>query len=288
MNIDDLLAYLKMFGPPLAGAVAGSIITLLAKARSDKKQSKVLRLETDVQRFSLGSADTGDPEMKVSFKGRSYAALSEFTVILSNIGATGVDGQEIVLALPRAAVIVERSFMSAPVSIAHTVKERATKTTTEVVLSFKRLAPGENAAYSLILDGVDPKDIVLFPRGPDGVEYVGGRGVGSAGSFENDLRNLMAFLAMYVLMGFVPFVSAPLQAAVVIGAIPIAVRFASRLRQTSGRPNAQGGTSTAPTHDIGREGGTLPPGASNSPRLPEPTSKQEEAPKPTPEKDERR
>jgi hypothetical protein len=223
IEASPLIDFLKTVAPWITGGLAGAILTLATKYWSERSRRRIINVDIRKQRFSLPdliSQDVYSPdELTVSYKDKKYDHLSIYTVLLKNIGYSGVNGLELVVSFPTRTLLVDSFLTTSPTSIFHQEEDRFSDQKPEKVFKFDRIERDDNITISFLLNCDELDKIQCLPRGIDDVEYfIGEKGYQT--EIQQTAYKLLIYLAVFISLGAVPIVWSVLQAFVVVLATP--------------------------------------------------------------------
>src|SRR5207245_2941916 len=97
-------------GPLLTGGLAGALLTYFLKARSEKRQKKIVNITISNISLSLPNIRSRSVVtsnlLRVSFEGKEFDNLSMYSARLQNVGSRGVEGMKFVIQFPGGTTIL--------------------------------------------------------------------------------------------------------------------------------------------------------------------------------------
>lgn len=231
-NSSEIMSWIKIVMPWITGGLAGAILTLLVKIKSDRKRRKILAINTEIRKFSLETDSEDDiatkQGLKVSYLGREYHHLLLYSIKINNAGFGLLSNQNIVLLFSPEANILQEKINFSPLNISYTTKDIKTSNGIEKHFEISTLRAEDNTVISILVDSSSQNPIQVFPRPSEDVEVLI-NDLDRQDSFEGDVRRLLSFVALYVLASAFPVLSGALQACVIIWSIPTLMPVIKRL-----------------------------------------------------------
>lgn len=207
-------------------AVLSAIITYLARSFAERKQRKRLGLQHELKQYRVEAAGKDDP-LQVSYKGKSYPHLCQFTVSLKNIGTPSVSGQQLLFRLPNGAEVLDVYEKFSTQLISAEKQELTGSENLEHVYTLNKLENGDTVAITYMLNTDRPEEVMCEPRGVDDADYAR---TGSEADEVSIARKLIAFAALFLIVGIIPFLEDVLRAAILLVASPTIITFIQQLR----------------------------------------------------------
>lgn len=222
--LQQVVALIKLVGPWLTGGLAGAILTYLLNQRSARRKQPRLILSTVRVDYSIPSKDEQLKDLQVSYGGKSYENLMLFQVDVENVSGRTIGKSPILFILNEKSLIIDRSSVVKPLNrealwLQQDGQEGA------YIWDAGELKPGDSARLRLLL--TPQAEIKWSWRGEDEVELVS-YGRESENTLEAELRNAIAWVAIYLLCGFIPFFSEVLRSLFLVMSSPFIIRYLLR------------------------------------------------------------
>ena len=206
-------------------AVFSSLLTLYIKYKNESKKRKIISLSTKINKYSIESSDNKS-DLNVTYKGITYNNLCQYLIQIKNDGAVGIENQQLLISLPLECELIERNVKLSSQTISYDTEDFKGEDKTEYLYDFHRLEVNDFATISYLLDSEQIENANVQPRGIDGVRY-------NYKGYENipEVRVLVFFIALFILVGTFPFIGGAFQALVVLFASPTIVNIVSELKR---------------------------------------------------------
>lgn len=209
-----------LFAISTIASLLSVVFTLWWKARTERKRKKKLRVAQTVTQFTVpeekGSGSVAPEHFKVSYKGIEYENLSAFYVSLMNVGLPAIERQQLHIVLPANANVVERFEEKSLDSIGVSKREKVGNDKIEEIYTFDRLEPNDTYGITYLIDLSDISALRYEMRGVDDIEYV------KSGEIErSEMQKLIELVALFLLVGSIPFAGGVAQAAIVLAGAPL-------------------------------------------------------------------
>jgi len=218
----------KVIAPWLTGGLAGAVLTLLVKRREAKRERRVLAVDTHLTRYALPKLESLEAfrqeDLRIAYKGKEYVHLSLLEISGRNVGATGIQGQQLLFVLPEGISAVEKAVSFSPAQLEYREETREAQGRTEYELTITRLEPGDRALVSLLLDGPNVDGVQCLPRGVDGVSYIMGQ-LEAQNELESDIYKVLVLVGFMLLGSTMPFFGGVIQGMVFAFMIPFLRRI---------------------------------------------------------------
>lgn len=231
--LENLVTMITAITPWITGGLAGAILTLVAKIWADRRKKKTLQIVAKSKRFTLDSDEKDElaskQGLKVSYLGNEYNDLLWYSTEIRNIGYGNINNQKIIFLLSSDTHILKEEIHIHPLAVSHSVNDAKTENGVEKCYEFPNISGDDVISISFLINSPSIEAIRLFPRGNDETEYSMNSGE-SLNQLESDIRKLLLYLAMFVLMGAMPFSEGIFQALVVISSIPTVSKIIINLK----------------------------------------------------------
>jgi hypothetical protein len=215
----------KTFGPLLTGGLAGAILTFLVNQRTAKR--RLPRLTVAIRRidYSVPNA-TGLRQLRVSYGAEAYEQLAFFSMSIHNDSSRSADKTPFLITIPASATIVDKSFAVHPVNRLP-MWEAVISDAEAYLWDSGELKPGDSAELRLLL--TEGTDVRWSFRGSDDVRIY------SLESEPVESNNSLVivsalWIAVFVAVGAIPYISALFRAGLIVLSLPFALRAAERMR----------------------------------------------------------
>jgi len=206
-------------------SVLSATVTFLVKTRSEKKKRKQLSLRHELKQYRVEAAGEHDP-LTVSYKGKPYEHLCQFSVVVENTGSPGIDSQQLLFRFPVGVKVLDVYEHFSTQTISTEIDELQDDNRIEHLRTINRLEPGDVVSFTYMLDTDRTEEIVCEPRGVDDIDYA------YTGTEEvPDTRKLITFAALFVLVGVIPILGTALRAGVIILATPTIMAVINRMNK---------------------------------------------------------
>jgi hypothetical protein len=244
--MDDLIAQgleaAKYLGPLLTGGLAGAVLTYILNRRAARRKQPRLLLTSERADFSIAATELRD--LRVSYDGRVFDSLLLFQMKLENVSTRTINNTPILLLFNGNTAIVDKSFSAYPLNKG---QSWTPQTGQEAAYEWNpgELKPGDWAGIRLLL--APSTEVDWTWRGDDDVE-IASYGKEGVRTLEIELRDMIAWIALFIFVGGIPFLSGLLQGTLLFVSIPLIVRYFTRWW---GMFNAGRGFSSSPTTILG-------------------------------------
>jgi hypothetical protein len=220
--------------PWVTGGLAGSVLTNLLAQRVARKSRARLSIRTSTVRFSLPTVDSGLKSMQVRYGGEDFETLSLYELTAVNISSQTVSAAPFLLQFQDPSRIVDINTSVQPVNRVATWSRQ--ESTREVYLwDPGELKPTDSARLQLLLA---PTTVVTATfRGDDNIDVISDS-IKSPATDERYVREFVAWAALYVALGFIPFLSSLLRGVLIWGSIPLAVILVGQVKNWFGPRNS--------------------------------------------------
>lgn len=191
-----------------------SVITFWVKSRSDKKKRKRLSIKKELKEYKIEAAGDDDA-LTVSYQGRPYEHLCQFSVIVKNEGRPSIESLQLLFHFPLNLQVVHVYDKFSNLTISKKMNELSDSEKTEHLVTISRLETGDEASFTYVLDTNNPKEVLCDPRGVEDVDYIymdKGANV--------DFSLLILYIAVFVALGAVPIFGYLFKALIIILAAP--------------------------------------------------------------------
>ncbi len=203
--------------PWFTGGVAGAILTFVLNRRLDRRRQARLSLNIADIDYSLPSHQSTFQGLKVSYKDQPHDALRYYQFRVDNISQKTVANAPFVFLLPEQAIILDQAIESGPLSLDVT-SSKEPREPNGYRYEAREVKPGDFFQISLLLSSVSPAK--WFFRGNDDIDITASDRV-NLYTIERDMRDLIAAVTLYVMLGGIPLFAGVFQSGAVflIGAI---------------------------------------------------------------------
>jgi hypothetical protein len=221
---EQLWDLFKIIAPWLTGGLAGAILTYLLNQRIARRRQARILVTTERVDYSVAAKDEQLRELRVSYRGNEFENLLLFQITLENVSSRTVQRSPLLFLFEKETTIVDRSSLVRPINrdipwIPQEGHESA------YTWDAGGLKPGDSARLRILLSSTSPVNWLW--RGDDDVE-VTSYGREAALTVERELRTVIAWIAVYVSFGVVPFFSSLAHAALLIASMPYIVSYCLR------------------------------------------------------------
>ena len=227
-------------------AIVSAVLTYWFRLRLEKRRRKQATLQNSLKSYRIGD-DSDDKNLEVSYQGKSYSNLCQYQTEFTNTGSIAIENQQLLFRFPRDTKIVEDSKKFSTNTIGSSADEVTGESELEIVHTLNRLEPGDSASFSFLLDTSQSNRIECLPRGVDEIDYST-----TANAAASEAQKLVAYAALFVLMGAMPFFESVFQAGVILAAGPTLLSFS---RTVASRRKGQNRLITTEISAV--EGGTI-------------------------------
>jgi hypothetical protein len=218
----------KIVAPWLTGGVAGATLTYLLNQRAARRKQARVLVTTERVDYSLAAKDDQLKALRVSYCGTEYDSLLFYRFTIDNVSTRTVQKSPTLFIFDDGTEIVYRGSVLRPVN-QQTPWVQLDGHTSAYIWDAGELKPGDSARLSLLL--TPATSLNWSWRGDDDVEVTSfGREATSA--IERDLRNVVAWVALYVFFGSFPLFSGAAQSILIIATMPFIVPYCVRLWST--------------------------------------------------------
>jgi len=214
----------KVVAPWLTGGLAGAVLTYLLNQRAARRKQPRLLLTTQRIDYSIPSKDEQLKDLRVSYGGQTFDSLLLFQMDVDDVSDRTVKVSPFLLLLNEKSAVIDRSALVKPL-------DRETAWTSQVghegayVWDSGELKPGDQARLRLL---VTPTTEVRWSwRGDDEVEITS-YGRESERTLERELRDAIGWIALYIVLGIVPFFASAARALLLVMSSPYIVRYCLR------------------------------------------------------------
>jgi hypothetical protein len=240
----------KTIAPWLTGGVAGAALGYALNQRNARKKLPRLLMRTDRVDYSIPSRDQTLQDLRVSYEGKSYENLLLFQLDIENVSSRSITSSPFLVKLkPLVSLpdivslpnfqIIDKSSVVKPVN-RDTKWESMGQEPGVYIWDAEELKPGDSAQLRLLI--TPALNVECTFRGDDDVEVISSERE-SAASFESDLRNVIAWIAVFILINAIPFLGDVFRAFFLFVSIPYIVRYVQRWRALiAGSRNATTGS----------------------------------------------
>ena len=232
LNKEWFLSGVGIFVVTTVIAVFSSLLTLYIKLRSDIKKRKIISIQTKINKYKIETTSKDD-DLAVSYKGHIYNDLCQYLVSIENIGPVAVEAQKFIITLPRICQKIDFQITKTSNTINHNTEVFSMEDKYEELHSFSRIEPLDGVKFSYIIDSEMIDDIDIQPRGADGVKY-------NLKGYEStpELKHLIVYVALFLLIGAVPIMGGMLQTLVLLAASNTIINVVEEFRAQSRTPKA--------------------------------------------------
>lgn len=222
----NTLAIVRQVAPYLTGGLAGAVVTYLLNRRLARVTTPRLQVRARSVNYTLAQQTADFSGLEVSFEGTSYQELSYHEFRVENISRKMVRTSPFILAFAPHSRLLKMEMASEPLRLKY-VHDQENLADNQHRFTFDELHPGDTVTIRILVAGGDTLSWIF--RGADDVEVLGAGGL-ATDNLEEDFKRVAAWIALYVLVGVVPLVSAILQAGVIMAVAPYMYRLVLRLR----------------------------------------------------------
>jgi hypothetical protein len=216
----------KVILPWLTGGVAGATLTFLLNQRVARRKQTRLDISAVRFPFEIDKKDDDLGPLQVSYKGSAFDTLLLYEFSINNISAKTAAKSPILIMMERGTNVVDRSSLTKPAN-------RETTWTLQqghecaYLWDAGELKPGDSARLRVLLSPTT--SVEWLWRGDDDVDVTSsGREEGK--NIEDDLRDALVWIAIYVGLSGIPFISGFAQGTFLLITLPYVVPYVSRWR----------------------------------------------------------
>ncbi|MGR0480068.1 MAG: hypothetical protein ACTFAL_01325 [Candidatus Electronema sp. V4] len=222
----------KVVAPWVTGGLAGAVFTYILNQRAGRHKKPRLLLTTQQVDYAIPSKDKQLQELRVSYRGQPFDSLLLFQMEVKNISDRTVNASPFLLFLNDQSIVVDRSTLVQPLN-RETAWTPQISQTGAYVWDASELKPGDQARLRLLV--THATEVSWSWRGDDEVEITS-YGRENEQTLERELHNVIAWIAVYILFGTIPFLSSSARALFLVMSSPYIVRYFLRwLNLISGR-----------------------------------------------------
>ncbi|HEX5720516.1 MAG TPA: hypothetical protein VF179_30455 [Thermoanaerobaculia bacterium] len=225
--------------PWLTGGLAGAILTYFLNRRLTKRSRPRLQIRVLNVNYTVPKHHESFAELQVSYAGNPYAELSYHELSVENISSRVIKEAPFVIQLGRNATILDLQMSSEPIPH-EIVRNQDGLEAHQHRFTFRDLLAGDVGRIRLLIAGSEAFN--WYFRGADEIDIISGEG-GSVHKVEEDIRTIVAWIALYVLLGVIPTVASVLRSLLILLSGPYLFRLGAHwLRPLFGRrgPQAHG------------------------------------------------
>jgi hypothetical protein len=217
---------LKTIGPWLTGGLAGAVLTYTLNQRNARRKQPRLLVRTNQVDYSISSDDASLKALRVSYEGHVFEKLVLFELDVENVSSRSVKMMPFLVQLQTDVRVVDQSSLIRPLH-RDALWQRQSNQESAYIWDPGECKPGDSARLRLL---VTPSGTIDWSfRGDDEVEVLSSDR-GSTRTFESDIRNALAWIAGYLLVGSFPFMSDAPRGLYLIMSAPYIVKLAVRWR----------------------------------------------------------
>jgi hypothetical protein len=183
-------------------------------------------VKTSIVNYALPKQQKAFTNLKVSYNGRTYEELSYHEINIENISQRVVNSAPFIITLSKDAQILDKNISCEPIK--HNViynQDELEPNQHRYIL--EDLHPGDNCKVQLMVQ--KGTSLSWLFRGSDNVEVTSSNGELSQ-IFEDELRQIIFMLALYVMVGFIPLFADVLRGALIVSSSPYLYRVFSQWR----------------------------------------------------------
>ena len=224
----EALEWVRSLLPMISGGLAGSILTYFLHRRRLINSTPRLAVREVLVDYTLpdSGSDFKFEDLSVAFKGKNYEDLLLYNLDIRNTSEKTVEETPFVITLQEKATILAEEAFTSPVR-QEVTSDTAGLEGNAVRYAFGKIMPGDSAHLKMLIAGPGPAGCHF--RGSDKVEILTGVTT-SAATFEDDLKQSLYLLALYILAGAVPEIAAILRAGIVMTSFPLVLRIYNHVR----------------------------------------------------------
>ena len=223
--IDAAWDIFKAVMPWLTGGAAGATLTYLLNQRLARRKQARLQLTTERVDYSLASRDEQLKGLRVSYRGNEFDNLLLYQFRIENVSARTIPRTPFLLRLAQGTSVVDQRSLTYPLA-RDTVFMQQTGHECAYLWDAGELKPRDSAELKLLLAHTTKVDWGW--RGDDEVE-VTGYGRESPQTVERELRDVLVWISLFVILGGFPLISGFAQGLLLLFSIPYIVSFCLRL-----------------------------------------------------------
>lgn len=228
MNWQEVLdVILKIAVPLLTGSVAGTLVGYALNRRLVKREQLQLTVYTKSIDYTLPKQDTSFKPLRVSYGGVEYPQLSYCELEAINTGRRVISSNPFVFILDNDAQVIDRDVRIEPIPGEYT-EDQQNLPSNMLRYSFGSLHPGDRIRIGVLIAG--PPSFDWKYRGEEKVEIVTDEQFAQLFTSDKEVYAIAMLLSLYILVGFIPFLSEIFRSGIVLLAVPFAIRLISRWR----------------------------------------------------------
>lgn len=215
----------QVFMPWLTGGLAGAVLTFTLGRWLARRQTPRLTIELKRQDYSIPARDENSKDFKVSYGGKSFDSLLRIELSISNDSGRTITKTPILLTFSEPSTLLNFSSVVSPIDRV-TSWSKQDDSNTKYLWDSGELKPTDSTTLTLVLA---PATKVSWAwRGDDEVRTFNSDGA-SPKEIEDDVRLIVMWLALYVLLGAFSFFGNIFQSLLILGTVPFAARASVRI-----------------------------------------------------------
>lgn len=224
--LQQLWGAFQTAAPWLTGGLAGAVLTYTLNQRSARRKQPRLVVQTEKVDYSIATRDEALKSLRVFYEGEAFESLALFQFSIENSSDRTAKTSPFLFVLSEDTQIVNRSSLVQPVA-RELMWQSQTNQPGAYMWDAGELKPGDSARLRLLLS--PSANIQWYWRGDDDIE-IASFGADSTQEFERELRNIVAWIALYVFSGAIPIIGQFTQALLIVLASPKIVQLFSQWR----------------------------------------------------------
>lgn len=222
----------KVAVPWVTGGLAGSVLAYLLAQRTARKSRARLLVRTSTIRFSLPTVDSGLKTIQVRYGDEVFEALLLYELTVKNISSKSASAASFLLEFHDPTRIVDDHRLVKPIN-RQTTWSRQESTGEAYLWDLGELKRGDSARLQLLLSPATRVEEQF--RGDDNVDIISDT-IRSPASSERHTMVVVAWIALYVALGFIPFLSAVFRGLLIWLSVPFAVDLVDQVKRLLSAP----------------------------------------------------
>jgi hypothetical protein len=224
----DVWDVAKVAVPWVTGGLAGSVLAYLLAQRTARKSRARLLVKTSTVRFSLPTVDSGLKTIQVRYGDEVFEALLLYELTVKNISTRTASAASFLLQFHDPIRIVDDHKLVQPINRQTTLSHQESSTGEAYLWDLGELKPTDSARLRLLLS---PATLIKETfRGDDNVDVISDT-IRSPASSDRHIMMVVAWIALYVALGFIPFLSAIFRGLLIWVSIPFAVDLIDQVKR---------------------------------------------------------
>lgn len=215
--------------PWVTGGLAGAILTYTLNRRLARKNQAELMVRTSTINYDLPKRQSAFRNLKVSYNGRTYEALSYHEINIENVSERAVDAAPFIISLQKDAQILDENFISEPIKH-NIVHNQVNLESYQHRYILENLLPGDSCKIQLMVQ--NGASLSWMFRGLDSIKIRTPYGSSSSGRIINDeLGIIIMGLSFYIMLGSIFLLGDLLRGALIVFMAPYLYRVFSQWKK---------------------------------------------------------